>query len=96
MRYPENEVAAMKERLAERMEQRRLERDICQVICVVKHVPFQRSREAVAVQEPGAGERLERRPIVGFEDLKRVATGSWMVAMTLAVILFLSYGMRMV
>lgn len=96
MRFADEEVAAMKARLEERKQQRRLERDICQVICVVKHVPFQRSREAVAVQAPGAGERLERRPLVGFEDLKRVATGSWMVAMTLAVILFLSYGLRMV
>ena len=96
MRYPENEVAAMKERLAERMEQRRLEADIQKAINLVHRVPFGATRAAEAVPEPGRGERLERRPLVSFEDLKRVADGSWMVAMTLAVMLFLCYGLRMV
>ena len=95
MRFADEEVAAMKERLWERQEQRRLDRDICQVICVVKHVPFARPQEVEVVPVPGAGERLERRPLLSFEMLKRVAAGSWLMGMVLAVMLFLCYGLRM-
>ena len=95
MRFPDEEVQAMKARLADRKEQRLLDRDICQVICLVKHIPFQQPRAEVA-QAPGAGERLEMGPHFSFEALKRMAAGSWLVGMVLAVVAFLCYGLRMV
>ena len=96
MRYPENEVAAMKARLEQRMEQRRWDAEIDQVIAIVHRVPFGEAPQARKEEVSAGGERLVRRQLIGFEDLKRVAAGSWMVAMTLAVVAFLCYGLRMV
>lgn len=96
MRFADEEVAAMKERLAQRQEQRRWDAEIDRVIAIVHRVPFGEPREAEMVPAPGAGERLGMRPLVSFEDLKRMAAGSWLMGMVLAVVAFLCYGLRMV
>lgn len=100
MKATEEQVAAMKARLAERMEQRRLDADIQEAINLVHRVPFGQPQEVTAeTVEPGEDrEDFHQGSLVAtwltIELLKYLGKSLWLVGMVMALVAFLMYGMR--
>ena len=100
MKATEEQVAAMKSRLAERMEQRKLEADIQEAINLVHRVPFAPLREVTGeAAEPGEdrGGYHQGAPVAAWltiELLKYLSKSLWLVGMVMALVAFLMYGMR--
>lgn len=100
MRATQEQVAAMKERLRERMEQRRLEADIQEAINLVHRVPFAPPQEATGeAAEPGEDRGgYHQGALVAawltIELCKYLGKALWLVGMVMALTAFLLYGMR--
>lgn len=100
MKATEEQVAAMKSRLAERMEQRRLDADIQEAINLVHRVPFGEPQEVTAeTVEPGEvgtafhqGTLLPVLPMI--ECLKYPIKSLWLACLVMLLTAFLMYGMR--
>lgn len=100
MRATQEQVSAMKERLAERMEQRRLEADIQEAINLVHRVPFAPPQEVAGEPvEPGEDSAgFHQGTLVGvcftIECLKYLGNALWVVGLVLMLTAFIMYGMR--
>ena len=100
MKATEEQVSAMKARLAERMAQRKLEADIQEAINLVHRVPFGEPQEVtVEAAEPGEDrEDFHQGALVAawltIELLKYLGKSLWLVGMVIALVAFLMYGMR--
>ena len=100
MKATQEQVAAMKARLAERMEQRKLEADIQEAINLVHRVPFGQPQEVAAeTVEPGEDrEDFHQGALVAawltIECLKCLGKSLWLVCMVMLLTAFLMYGMR--
>lgn len=100
MRATEEQVAAMKARLAERMEQRRLDADIQEAIDLVHRVPFVPPQEVAGEPvEPGEDRAgFQQGALVAawftIELSKYLGKSLWLVGMVMALTAFLLYGMR--
>lgn len=102
MKYSEQEIQAMKGRLSERMEQRRLEADIQEAINLVHRVPFGQPQEVAAepveLGEVGTafhqGTLLPVLPMI--ECLMHHGKSLWLVGLVILMTAFLMYGMRFV
>ena len=100
MKATQEQVSAMKARLAERMAQRKLEADIQEAINLVHRVPFAPPQEVTGeAAEPGEvgtafhqGTLLPVLPMI--ECLKYPIKSLWLVGMVMALVAFLMYGMR--
>ena len=102
MRATEEQVSAMKARLAERMEQRRLDADIQEAINLVHRVPFAPPQEVTGeLVEPGedSGGFHQAALVTAWltiELLKYIGKALWLVGLVLMLTAFLMYGMRYV
>lgn len=102
MKATQEQVSAMKERLHERMEQRRLEADIQEAINLVHRVPFGEPQEVAGeAAEPGEGrEDFHQGALVAawltIELLKYMGRALWVVGLVMLLTAFLMYGMRFV
>ena len=100
MKATEEQVSAMKARLAERMAQRKLEADIQEAINLVHRVPFGEPREVTGeAAEPGEDrEDFHQGALVAawltIELFKYLGKSLWLVGMVIALVAFLMYGMR--
>ena len=100
MKATQEQVSAMKARLAERMAQRKLEADIQEAINLVHRVPFGEPQEVtVEAAEPGEDrEDFHQGALVAawltIELLKYLGKSLWLVGMVIALVAFLMYGMR--
>ena len=100
MKATQEQVSAMKARLAERMEQRKLEADIQEAINLVHRVPFAPPQEVAGeAAEPGEDrEDFHQGALVAawltIELLKYLGKSLWLVGMVMALVAFLMYGMR--
>ena len=100
MKFSEKEIAAMKERLSERMEQRRLDADIQEAINLVHRVPFAPPQEVAGeAAEPGEDSGgFHQGTLVAawltIECLKYLGKSLWLVGIVMALTAFLLYGMR--
>ena len=100
MRATQEQVAAMKERLHERMEQRRLEADIQEAINLVHRAPFGEPQEVAGeAAEPGEDSGgFHQGALVAvwltIELFKYLGKSLWLVGMVMALVAFLMYGMR--
>lgn len=102
MRATPEQVAAMKARLADRQEQRRLDADIQEAINLVHRVPFAPPQEvAVEKAEPGENREVFHQGAlmaawVAVEVLKYLGRELWTIGLVMLLIAFLMYGMRFV
>ena len=100
MKATQEQVSAMKARLAERMEQRRLDADIQEAINLVHRVPFGQPQEVTGeAAEPGEDSGGFRQGAlvaawITIELLKYLSKSLWLVGMVMALVAFLMYGMR--
>ena len=100
MKATQEQVDAMKSRLAERMEQRRLEADIQEAINLVHRVPFAPPQEVAGEQvEPGEDSKgFQQGALVAawftIECLKYLGKALWVVGLVMMLTAFLLYGMR--
>lgn len=100
MKATQEQVAAMKARLQDRREQRKLEADIQEAINLVHRVPFGQPQEVTAeTVEPGEDmEDFHQVSLVAawltIEILKYMGKSLWLVGMVMALTAFLLYGMR--
>lgn len=100
MKATEEQVSAMKARLAERMEQRRLEADIQEAINLVHRVPFVQPQEVTGeAAEPGEDSGgFHQGTLVAawftIECLKYLGKALWVVGLVMMLTAFLMYGMR--
>ena len=100
MKATQEQVSAMKARLAERMEQRRLDADIQEAINLVHRVPFGQPQEVTGeAAEPGEDSGgFHQGALVAawitIELLKYLSKSLWLVGMVMALVAFLMYGMR--
>ena len=100
MKATEEQVAAMKSRLAERMEQRKLEADIQEAINLVHRVPFAPPREVTGeAAEPGEdrGGYHQGALVAAWLTIdlcNYLGKALWLVGMVLMLTAFLMYGMR--
>lgn len=100
MRATQEQVSAMKARLAERMEQRRLDADIQEAINLVHRVPFEPPQEVTGEPvEPGEDSGgFHQGTLVAawltIELCKYLGKTLWLVGMVMALTAFLLYGMR--
>ena len=102
MKATQEQVAAMKARLQDRREQRKLEADIQEAINLVHRVPFGEPQEVAAEPvEPGeAGTAFHQWTLIAawltIESLKYIGKSLWLVGMVMLLTAFLMYGMRFV
>ena len=102
MKATQEQVAAMKSRLAERMAQRKLEADIQEAINLVHRVPFGQPQEVTGeAAEPGEGSGgFHQGALVAawltIECLKYLGKALWVVGLVTLLTAFLMYGMRFV
>lgn len=100
MKATQEQVSAMKARLAERMEQRKLEADIQEVINLVHRAPFAPPQEVAGeAAEPGEDSGgFHQGALVAawltIELLKYMGKSLWLVGMVMLLTAFLMYGMR--
>lgn len=100
MKATQEQVSAMKARLAERMEQRKLEADIQEAINLVHRVPFGHPQEVTGeAAEPGEDSGgFHQGALVAawltIDCLKCLGKSLWLVGMVMALTAFLLYGMR--
>ena len=100
MKATQEQVSAMKARLAERKEQRRLDADIQEAINLVHRVPFGQPQEVTGeAAEPGEDSGgFHQGALVAawitIELLKYLSKSLWLVGMVMALVAFLMYGMR--
>ena len=100
MKATQEQVSAMKARLAERMEQRKLEADIQEAINLVHRVPFGQPQEVTAeTVEPGEDSGgFHQGTLVAawltIECLKCLGKSLWLVGLVMLLTAFLMYGMR--
>lgn len=100
MRATQEQVAAMKARLADRQEQRRLDADIQEAINLVHRVPFAPPQEVTGEPvEPGEDMTgFHQGALVAawftIECLKYLGKALWAVGLVLMLTAFLLYGMR--
>lgn len=100
MRATQEQVAAMKARLHDRQEQRRLDADIQEAINLVHRVPFGEPQEVAGEPvEPGEDSAgfhqgtLEAAWLT-IEILKYLGKSLWLVGLVMLLTAFLFYGMR--
>ena len=102
MRATQEQVSAMKARLAERMEQRRLDADIQEAIDLVHRVPFAPPQEVAGEPvEPGEDrDGFHQGALVAawltIECLKYLGKALWFVGLVMMLTAFIMYGMRFV
>lgn len=102
MKATEEQVSAMKARLAERMAQRRLDADIQEAINLVHRVPFGQPQEVTAeTVEPGEDrEDFHQGALVAawltIDLFKYLGRALWVVGLVMLLTAFLMYGMRFV
>ena len=102
MKATEEQVSAMKARLAERMAQRKLEADIQEAINLVHRVPFGQPQEVTGeATEPGEDSGgFHQGTLVAawltIELLKYLGKALWVVGLVTLLTAFLMYGMRFV
>lgn len=102
MKATQEQVSAMKARMAERMEQRKLEADIQEAINLVHRVPFVEPQEVTAeTVEPGEDSGgFHQGALVAvwltIELLKYLGKSLWLVCLVILLTAFLMYGMRFV
>ena len=100
MKATQEQVSAMKARLAERMEQRKLEADIQEAINLVHRVPFGQPQEVTGeAAEPGEDRGgFHQGALVAawltIELFKYLGKSLWLVGPVMALVAFLMYGMR--
>ena len=100
MKATEEQVSAMKARLAERMAQRKLEADIQEAINLVHRVPFAQPQEVTGeAAEPGEDmEDFHQGALVAawltIELFKYLGKSLWLVGLVMLLTAFLMYGMR--
>lgn len=100
MKATQEQVSAMKARLAERMEQRRLDADIQEAINLVHRAPFVQPQEVAGESvDPGEDrEYFHQGALVAawltIELLKYMGKSLWLVGMVMLLTAFLLYGMR--
>lgn len=100
MKATQEQVAAMKARLQDRREQRKLEADIQEAINLVHRVPFGQPQEVTAeTVEPGEDmEDFHQVSLVAawltIECLKCLGKSLWLVGLVMLLTAFLLYGMR--
>ena len=100
MKATQEQVSAMKARLAERMEQRKPEADIEEAINLVHRAPFGQPQEVTGeAAEPGEDSGgFHQGALVAawltIELLKYLSKSLWLVGLVMLMITFLMYGMR--
>lgn len=103
MTFSAEYLAAAKARLADRMEQRKLARDIKQVVNMVQRRPFVEVKEQEVMAD--AVEGSEIHPMVQItlmavwavcEMIHGLTTEDWLLALVLAVTGLVMFGMRMI